>query len=1005
MRSFRRIMAVILALMLCVSACIVFAQAATISQDDLELSLTTDKKSYQPDELIAATLTVKNTGDRAAANLVLENAIPDGYTLSSGSNASLEVDMLAPGETVTLQVTFVPGQTKQSTPPTSDTALPGLSLVLMIVSAIGLIALSIQGKQWKQMLSLVLCAAMMLSLFAAVPVQVNAAEDDLKTLEIAEVIQVAGQQLQLKAAASYQIVSEEDDADADGVADYLEGLFGSSTEQADTDADGLSDYIEIFKISTNPAAADTDSNGIADGEEDADGDGLTNIREIELGTDPAKVDSDSDGLIDSDELNKYLSDPLRYDTDTDGASDGFEIGYGSSPLTADQHFEIRQTAQCTESDMTVSIQTTLSGEQVETLSIELVDDAIVFPQNMPGYIGSACSVMVEGDLGSAVISFTVDSLFSNVEPTIFRYDENTCVLKELKTSLNGNTASAAAEHPATYILLDRTAYYRAFRGGSEISEQMDFRVDTDGDMIPDFYEDHMITPDGEKLHLDKHNADTNSNGIRDDAEIIWNVVYSEDGQQASIVGTLATTTAADSDYDGKPNATDKAPSNNKFTGKLISNFATSSVSGNMDYRWFFGNNTTYNAKLSKVSLLLSAVIYEGTSLNLSDSVNKQKTNGSSAAEVMNYFGMSNVKTYHLGDYYSDDHLSEFAIGYHDVTYNGKTKTVLAIVVRGTNGTLQEWASNFDVGELSTNTSTDDWTNTKNHKGFDITANRITKLVNKYITENGLSKSSLVYWVTGHSRGAAIANIMGANLEKAGSTAFTYTFAAPNTTLATDAKSYKTIFNIINNDDFVPCLPMAAWGYTRYGRSTSSVSIKDSYEKTWEQTTGIFDYNSDTFNMQGSIDAIAKVIPQGSDARVSLYTFTCNCAYSKHRGDASNDTITVTHKLSSTSKRTKEIAKIPSNATPYCYIRQYKVSGFNPYAYDVCQKPAYFMQLLAAMMGGEINAYRFAIELNIADRYEGAKTAIVAAYLSGIEHPHYPESYYVIANNITGTAFN
>lgn len=1005
MRSFRRILAIVLALILCVSVCTVFAHAATASQDGLELTLTTDKTSYNRDEPIAATLTVKNAGDRVVTDLTLDHTIPEGYTVKDGNTSCLEVNELAPGEAATLQVSFVPGESTETPPDTADIASPGLSFLLMILSAAGLIALAIQGKQWKQMLSLVLCAAMLLSLFAAVPVQAKAAEAERQTIEITDVISVAGAEFQMKASVSYQIISAEDDADADGVADYLEGLFGSSAECADTDGDGLSDYIEIFKISTNPAATDTDGNGIADSEEDADGDTLANVQEIELGLDPSKVDTDSDGLTDSDELHKYDTDPLRYDTDADGASDGFEIGYKSSPLTADQHFEINQTTQCANTGVAVSIHATLSGEQVDTLSLELVEDDIVFPRTMPGYIGNACSVMVDGDLNSAVISFTIDPLLLHGEPTIFRYNENTCVMEALETTIDGNTVSAAAETSATYILLDKAAYYRSFGRGSEIAEVMDFRLDTDGDMIPDFYEDHMITPDGEQLHLDKYSADTNSNGIRDDAEIIWNVVYSEDGQQTSIVGTLATTTAADSDYDGKPNTTDKAPSNNKFTGKLISNFATSSVSGNMDYRWFFGNNTTYNAKLSKVSLLLSAVIYEGTSLNLSDSVNKQKTNGTSAAEVMNYFGMSNVKTYHLGDYYSDDHLSEFAIGYHDVTYNGKTKTVLAIVVRGTNGTLQEWASNFDVGELSTNTSTDDWTNTKNHKGFDITANRITKLVNKYITENGLSKSSLVYWVTGHSRGAAIANIMGANLEKAGKTAFTYTFAAPNTTLATDAKSYKTIFNIINNDDFVPCLPMAAWGYTRYGRSTSSVSIKDSYEKTWEKTTGIFDYNSDTFNMQGSVDAIAKVIPQGSDARVSLYTFTCNCAYSKHRGDASNDTITVTHKLSSTSKRTKEIAKIPSNATPYCYIRQYKVSGLNPYAYDVCQKPAYFMQLLAAMMGGEINAYRFAIELNIADRYEGAKTAIVAAYLSGIEHPHYPESYYVIANNITGTAFN
>lgn len=72
--------------------------------------------------------------------------------------------------------------------------------------------------------------------------------------------------------------------------------------------------------------------GVAPGEDpselpddgDADSDGLTNEREMELGTDPHDTDTDDDGLTDDCELANEM-DPLNPDTDDDGTSDGQEI--------------------------------------------------------------------------------------------------------------------------------------------------------------------------------------------------------------------------------------------------------------------------------------------------------------------------------------------------------------------------------------------------------------------------------------------------------------------------------------------------------------------------------------------------------------------------------------------------------------------------------------------------------------------------------------------------------
>ena len=139
------------------------------------------------------------------------------------------------------------------------------------------------------------------------------------------------------------------DSDGDGIVDLLEAILGIDPSKIDTDDDGLTDYQELNITGTDPTDYDSVEKRISDADADCDGDGISNLEDIELGTDPQVLDSDDDGLTDGEEVNTYLTDPLLEDTDGDGLTDGFEVRYGLDPLSpytngiADAEHKIEQT--------------------------------------------------------------------------------------------------------------------------------------------------------------------------------------------------------------------------------------------------------------------------------------------------------------------------------------------------------------------------------------------------------------------------------------------------------------------------------------------------------------------------------------------------------------------------------------------------------------------------------------------------------------------------------------
>ena len=92
----------------------------------------------------------------------------------------------------------------------------------------------------------------------------------------------------------------------------------------------------------------------ADAAEDKDGDGLSNLHECMLGTDPAVADSDSDGLNDGVEdanqngvLDEGETNPAKADSDGDGLSDGREDANRNGARDAGETDPTRRTRTAT----------------------------------------------------------------------------------------------------------------------------------------------------------------------------------------------------------------------------------------------------------------------------------------------------------------------------------------------------------------------------------------------------------------------------------------------------------------------------------------------------------------------------------------------------------------------------------------------------------------------------------------------------------------------------------
>lgn len=219
-----------------------------------------------------------------------------------------------------------------------------------------------------------------------------------------------------------------------------------------------------------------------------------------------------------------------------------------------------------------------------------------------------------------------------------------------------------------------------------------------------------------------------------------------------------------------------------------------------------------------------------TSMALSVGIYSQKTNfiNDEFRRTLNEngFNENNVTLYKFGNF-GDSNKNDvaFAIANKYSDSNDDNNIVdMFVIIRGTY--YDEWSGNFEITGES-------YSNIDYHVNFKTAEESIKSQISKEY--NKLSRLGYIInlIITGHSRGAAVANLYAKEATDCQVTANSlipqfnkvtaYTFATPNVEKYYNGmESYNNIFNFCFSTDFVPTIPLTnptqGWNYWKYGET-------------------------------------------------------------------------------------------------------------------------------------------------------------------------------------------
>lgn len=236
--------------------------------------------------------------------------------------------------------------------------------------------------------------------------------------------------------------------------------------------------------------------------------------------------------------------------------------------------------------------------------------------------------------------------------------------------------------------------------------------------------------------------------------------------------------------------------------------------------WFADSSFTLSRQLAT----LSSIACMASDTYFTDALETDPSKGDvNIVSFLKDLGFENVAT---NAYYTQERLPQEAavcVGSKSVEYDGESYTLLAVIPCSANY-KQEWAGNLTLGEGGL------------AEGFKNGSNEILRFVKNYVADKNIS-GKVKIWITGHSRGGALADLTAAilaggsdyieNIEITPENVYGYVFAAPSV-MKKDATQKKDLLSVSASRDgrYENDAPAEAYVYDK-ADATALISPTDS----------------------------------------------------------------------------------------------------------------------------------------------------------------------------------
>ncbi|MCR5081166.1 MAG: lipase family protein [Treponema sp.] len=226
----------------------------------------------------------------------------------------------------------------------------------------------------------------------------------------------------------------------------------------------------------------------------------------------------------------------------------------------------------------------------------------------------------------------------------------------------------------------------------------------------------------------------------------------------------------------------------------------------------------YNHEIARLACFFSVAAYSDVSLENNNLLKNYSLLGINKKDIELHYNVN-----YDDSMWGNDQVA-FSIASKEINSSKGKQNLIIVSIRGTPLNANEWLSNLNIS---------DTTHTEEiiHNGFGKATHIVHSALISYLLRHRIDPTDSFLLVTGHSRGAAVSNLLAAKIVEDNffktENCYVYTFASPNVTTADDAlnKEYGFIWNIVNAEDIVPTVPLYRdnWHFRKYGHTVALIN--------------------------------------------------------------------------------------------------------------------------------------------------------------------------------------